>query len=110
MLQMWNLTGRLHLLGEKYNNYTSVYRLLHRPLPLIISDSSWSEDLPFYGQILGITAAGAALVKWGELFLDFPFEPTYTAAAALILVPTAFNAYKWAERSKDPTATIEGML
>lgn len=66
--------------------------------------------MPFYGQILGITAGGAALVKWGELYLDFPFEPSYVAALALILAPTALNAYKWADRSKDPTAPIEGML
>lgn len=66
--------------------------------------------MPFYGQILGITAVGAALVKWGELYLDFPFEPSYAAALALILGPTALNAYKWADRSKDPTAPIETII
>lgn len=74
------------------------------------TSSSWTGDLPFYGQILGITVAGAALVKWGELFVDFPFEPTYAAAAPLILVPTALNAKKWWDRSADPTIPIEGIL
>eukprot|EP00903_Cladosiphon_okamuranus_P010801 g10204.t1 len=72
--------------------------------------SSLGDDLPFYGQILGITVAGAALVKWGELYVDFPFDPSYAAAAALILGPTALNAYKWADRSKNPSAAIEGII
>lgn len=72
--------------------------------------SSWSDDLSFYGQILGLTALGAGLVKWGELFFDFPFEPSYATAMTLILAPTVFNAYKWAERSRDPSAPIEGIL
>lgn len=66
--------------------------------------------MPFYGQILAITMVGAAVVKWGELYLDFPFDPSYAAAAALILGPTALNAKKWADRSKDPSAPIESII
>ena len=69
-----------------------------------------SSDVSFYAQILGITVVGAALVKWGELLLDFPFDPSYTAAAALILGPTALNAKKWADRSANPSAPIEGII
>ncbi|CAM9397931.1 unnamed protein product [Scytosiphon promiscuus] len=74
------------------------------------SPSSLGEEAPFYGQILAITVAGAAVVKWGELYLDFPFEPSYAAAAALVLGPTALNAKKWADRSKDPSAAIESII
>ncbi|CAM9631540.1 unnamed protein product [Ectocarpus sp. 13 AM-2016] len=74
------------------------------------ASSSFGDDVPFYGQVLAITVVGAALVKWGELYLDFPFEPSYAAAAALILGPTALNAKKWADRSKDPSAAIEGII
>ncbi|CAM9626725.1 unnamed protein product [Ascophyllum nodosum] len=74
------------------------------------SSSSWREDLSFYGQIVGITVAGAALVKWGELLVDFPFNPSYAAAAVLILGPTALNAKKWWDRSADPSAPIEGII
>lgn len=74
------------------------------------ASSSSGEDLDFYGQILGITVAGAALVKWGELYLDFPFDPSYAAAAALILGPTALNAKKWADRSNDPSAAIDSII
>lgn len=49
-------------------------------------------------------------MKWGELLLDFPFDPSYAAAAALILAPTAFNAKKWADRSAEPAAPIEGIF
>ncbi|CAN0292458.1 unnamed protein product [Pylaiella littoralis] len=75
-------------------------------------EESWSlgDDVPFYGQILAITMVGAAVVKWGELYLDFPFDPSYAAAAALILGPTALNAKKWADRSKDPSAPIESII
>lgn len=74
------------------------------------SPSSWSQDLPFYGRLLGITAAGAALVKWGELYLDFPFEPSYAVAALLILGPTVLNTKKWSDRSADPSAPFEGIF
>ncbi|CAN0203275.1 unnamed protein product [Ectocarpus sp. 6 AP-2014] len=74
------------------------------------ASSSLGDDVPFYGQVLAITVVGAALVKWGELYLDFPFQPSYAAAAALILGPTALNAKKWADRSKDPSAAIEGII
>ena len=81
-----------------------------RPFPTRRESASFGDELPFYGQILGITVAGAALVKWGELYLDFPFDPSYAAAAALILGPTALNAKKWADRSKDPSAAIESII
>lgn len=75
-----------------------------------ISPSSWSQDLPFYARLLGITVAGAALVKWGELYLDFPFEPSYAVAALFILGPTVVNAKKWSDRSADPSAPFEGIF
>lgn len=50
------------------------------------------------------------MVKWGELLVDFPFDPSYAAAAALILGPTALNAKKWSDRSADPSAPIEGII
>lgn len=94
---------------------------MHPPLPSTVrsaatrlgsrrASASFGDDLNFYGQILGITVAGAALVKWGELYLDFPFDPSYAAAAALILGPTALNAKKWSDRSKDPSAAIESII
>ncbi|CAM9439889.1 unnamed protein product, partial [Phaeothamnion confervicola] len=72
--------------------------------------SSLESDLSFYGSLLAITMAGSALVKWGALALDFPFEPSLGPALALILGPTALNIYKWAERSRDPSAPVDGLL
>lgn len=92
---------------------TSTVAALTSCFPVILvarEGSSFGVEAPFYGQILAITVVGAALVKWGELYLDFPFEPSYAAAAALVLGPTALNAKKWADRSKDPSAAIESII
>lgn len=79
-------------------------------MPPFLRKMSSGSDVPFYGQILAITVVGAALVKWGELLVDFPFDPSYTAAAVLILGPTILNAKKWSDRSADPSAPIEGII
>eukprot|EP00611_Tribonema_gayanum_P019384 TRINITY_DN3348_c0_g1_i1.p1 TRINITY_DN3348_c0_g1~~TRINITY_DN3348_c0_g1_i1.p1 ORF type:complete len:401 (-),score=103.01 TRINITY_DN3348_c0_g1_i1:104-1306(-) len=73
-------------------------------------DPSEANDATFYGQLVAMTVIGAALVKWGELLVDFPFEPTYATAAALIFGPTAFNVYKWYERSQKPDSAVTGLF
>jgi hypothetical protein len=36
--------------------------------------------------------------------VDFPFEPSYTAAAALIGIPTFLNVLTWVQRSRSRDA------
>lgn len=67
-------------------------------------------DKDFYTQVAIITLVGSAIVKWGELMVDFPFEPSYAGAAALILGPSLLNGAKWFDRSKKPNETIDGYL
>ena len=41
----------------------------------------------------------AVAVKYGELYLDLPFEPSPVAALVMIGLPTALNIAKWSLRS-----------
>ena len=58
------------------------------------------SEAAYFGKLTALCVAASALVKWGELQLDFPFEPTYTGAFALIGVPTLLNILTWVQRSK----------
>jgi len=58
------------------------------------------SEVAYFGKLTALCIAASALVKWGELQLDFPFEPTYPAAFALIGVPTALNILTWIQRSR----------
>lgn len=43
------------------------------------------------------------VVKYGELWFDFPFESELSVALAFIFIPSMLNAFKWYKRSQDPT-------
>eukprot|EP01038_Epipyxis_sp_PR26KG_P011458 gene11458-15350_t len=43
----------------------------------------------------------ALIVKYGELYLDFPFEPQAIFALTLVFGPTFINILKWTKRSLD---------
>lgn len=47
-------------------------------------------------------AIGSYLLKYGELFVDFPFEANVYHGFAFIAIPSALNAFKWYKRSQDP--------
>lgn len=53
-------------------------------------------DQTFVTKLLVTTAVGSAVLKWGELYLDAPFQPTLGAALAVILVPSFVNLVKQA--------------
>ena len=46
------------------------------------------------------------LIKYGELFFDFPYEASVPLSFSMILIPSALNAYKWNRRSQD--SSFEG--
>lgn len=52
----------------------------------------------FWAKVVGGSVAGAAVVKWGELWLDGAFHPTLPVAVAAVVVPTVVNAASWAAR------------
>ncbi len=51
-------------------------------------------------QICLLSVLGSYLIKYGETLCPFVLDADALAAAALIAIPTAFNMWKWSERSK----------
>lgn len=64
---------------------------------------STDDDYSFLIKLFTGCAAAAYLIKYGETFLAFPFEPNEALGISIIAVPSALNAYKWYRRSRDPT-------
>ena len=54
----------------------------------------------------------AAVVKYGELYLGFPFElpPSTMIAASLITIPTIINVLKWNERKESYSVAPESLF
>jgi hypothetical protein len=48
-------------------------------------------------------AVASYVIKYGELFFQFPYEANAYLGFAVIGVPSALNAFKWYKRSQDPT-------
>lgn len=49
----------------------------------------------FLAKVFVFSTVGAAVVKWGEPWLNTPFSPSYGVALAMIFLPTALNTLKW---------------
>ncbi len=64
------------------------------------ADAGLESEASYFGKLTALCVAASALVKWGELQLDFPFEPSYPAAFAMIGIPTALNVLTWVQRSR----------
>ena len=43
------------------------------------------------------------VVKYGEVWFDFPFQSELDVALAFIFLPSMLNAFKWYKRSQDPS-------
>jgi len=78
-------------------------------LAVVLAEDS---DLGFVGKLLAISLLASFAVKYGELFVDFPFDSATApaTAAAFIAVPTALNMAKWYSRSVDPENDTFGMF
>mmetsp|Transcript_4383 Transcript_4383/g.13277 ORF Transcript_4383/g.13277 Transcript_4383/m.13277 type:complete len:403 (-) Transcript_4383:2597-3805(-) len=46
-------------------------------------------------KVIVISILASVGLRYGTLFFDLPFEPSLTAAMALVLTPTALNITKW---------------
>jgi hypothetical protein len=62
--------------------------------PLPDSDATFGVEMLVKSVLLSL------LVKYGEIFFEFPFEAKSEIAALFIVVPTCFNIAKWSSRSK----------
>jgi hypothetical protein len=66
------------------------------------------NDYSFLVKLFAGCAVGSYVLKYGETWVDFPLDASVYAGLAFILVPSLLNAYKWSQRSKDPS--FEGWL
>jgi|TARA_B110000977_G_scaffold12947_1_gene16453 hypothetical protein len=64
--------------------------------------SAWSEDsdTQLVVKLFLVSTALSAVLKWGSLTLEFPFQPTVGLAFFIIFAPTGLNALKWAQIGK----------
>jgi hypothetical protein len=61
------------------------------------------NDYAFIFKLFVGCAVASYVVKYGEVWFDFPFESELNVALAFIVVPSLLNAFKWYKRSQDPT-------
>lgn len=61
------------------------------------------NDYTFIVKLFAGCAIASYVVKYGEVWFDFPFEPELNVALAFIFLPSLLNAFKWYKRSLDPS-------
>lgn len=61
------------------------------------------NDYSFLTKLFVGSAAASYVIKYGEVWFDFPFDADVYAGLAVIVFPSLLNAYKWSQRSKDPS-------
>lgn len=61
------------------------------------------NDYTFLLKLFAGCAIGSYVVKYGEVWFDFPFESNLSVALLFIFLPTLLNAFKWYKRSSDPS-------
>lgn len=62
--------------------------------------SDHESNVSYFTKVFVASAIVSAFIKWGSLNVDWPFDPTWPAALALIGIPTTLNILKWAVRSQ----------
>jgi uncharacterized membrane protein len=61
------------------------------------------NDYSFLIKLFVGSSVGSYVIKYGETFFSFPYEPTVSLSLVMIGVPSLLNAYKWYRRSQDPS-------
>jgi len=61
------------------------------------------NDYSFLIKLFAGCAVASYVIKYGEIFFNFPFEANLFLGLSFILVPTLLNTFKWYKRSLDPT-------
>ncbi|KAL7529061.1 hypothetical protein ACHAXR_002773 [Thalassiosira sp. AJA248-18] len=61
------------------------------------------NDYTFIVKLFAGCAVASYVVKYGEVWFDFPFQHELNVALAFIFIPSLLNAFKWYKRSQDPT-------
>lgn len=72
---------------------TTLFLIISNKYPRII-DSDHADRRPAPQMI-------SYIVKYGEVWFDFPFQSNLNVALAFIFLPSILNAFKWYRRSQD---------
>lgn len=92
---------------KKYKSYESKALVGFEDLGENLEGDS---NILFFLKVFGLSALGSAVVKWGSLYLDAPFDASLAVALSIIAVPTALNMAKWAVRSQSKSSDFGGFL
>lgn len=60
------------------------------------------NDWMFIGKLFFGCAIASYIVKYGELWFDFPFQGELYVSLSFIAIPSLLNMLKWWKRSQDP--------
>jgi hypothetical protein len=66
------------------------------------------SDISFLLKLFATSAVVSYIIKYGEVFVDFPYEANAFVGLSAIVIPSAFNAIKWYKRGQDET--FEGWM
>ncbi|MGK3756006.1 MAG: hypothetical protein ACI8RD_008316, partial [Bacillariaceae sp.] len=64
------------------------------------------NDYSFLIKLFAGCAVASYIIKYGEIYFDFPYDANPYAGLAFIFIPTGLNAYKWYRRGED--SSFEG--
>jgi hypothetical protein len=64
------------------------------------------NDYTFLIKLFAGCAAASYIIKYGEVYFQFPYDANVFLGFAVIGGPSALNAFKWYKRSQD--STFEG--
>jgi len=103
----WNVPWMTKLLGEVSNDKRDV-DVRDESQSLIgfedLGDALADDnDYTFLIKLFAGCALSSYIIKYGEIFFDFPYEANVFLALTFVLVPSGLNAFKWYKRSLDPT-------
>lgn len=98
-------------LGEMFEVFDAAEKSVTAVNPVFSSNTKIAElsesTYEFWFQTFVKSVIAAAVVKYGELLLDVPFEPYQSEiAVALIVIPTLLNVFKWYSRSNDAPSPV----
>lgn len=67
------------------------------------------NGVPFWTNMFVKSVLVAALLKYGELYLDVPFNHNSFTALSIVTIPTLLNILKWSVRSKKEENIIQAV-
>lgn len=60
------------------------------------------NDYLFIVKLFTGCAIASYIIKYGEIWFDFPYDADVSLALSVIFIPSLLNAFKWYKRSLDP--------